>query len=283
MGYTNFYQFRESLFRRNFWTKALPDWIPKTRDIGKQIKAAVHERAFVKTRKQAGIWVNKLPPETRSVPMNAKQKRIQAEILKDWAVQDAGLRTQYATVREMWLWYVAGGFDPNRELLSPEKANAIIEYLRGELAGQQSVIWFKFRHEVTYLYERLRDARIPVSFILGGMKPEEEREALDGCRAGKYRVLLATELSVRFGMDCSFTDVTQYYSNELSCEARAQSQERMAHLKKQGVPLAVIDWVSQGSTDEKVIQQVRSKHTTARMLMIDFRKWVGEELGQCKT
>jgi hypothetical protein len=271
MGFSNYYQFRESLFRRNYWDKTRPDWIPKNREIGKRIRTALHARAYVKTRKQAGVWVNKLPPETRVVPMNAKQVKLQAEILNDWALKDSGLRTNQATVREGWLYMLAGGFSPEKELISSAKADACIEYLRGELAGQQSVYWTKYRHEAEYLCKRFTDARIPSRLILGGMSPEEKQDALGACRAGKARVLVATELAMRFGYDCSFTDITQYYSNELSCEARAQSQERMAHLKKQGVPLAVIDWVTQGSSDERVVQQIRSKHLTARMLMMDFR------------
>lgn len=272
MGYVNFWEFRAKMFHK-VWGH---EWRPR-KGVRAAIRTAVHARAFVKTRAQAGMPDRKVL-ETRHVRMSPAQKDLYEQVKSEWQAECSNVLmvTKYAMVRELWLQKIAGGYAPNNEPLSPNKQMAIIELLRGELQGQQVVIWAAFRHEVMGIYEALKKAKIPATYIHGKdatMTAHERVRRVEACRRGEFRALVATEQVAQFGNDYSFADTAIYHSNALSCQARAQSEDRLIHPQKT-TPVLILDVMSEGSCDIPIRQLVKSKHLEARLLQIQFRQFL---------
>ncbi len=62
----------------------------------------------------------------------------------------------------------------------------------------------------------------------------------------------------KFGLDLSAASTAIYYSNGFSHEDRAQSEDRIEHLRKRE-PLLFVDLVTRGSTDRTVLSLLRQK------------------------
>lgn len=270
MGYTDFWRYRKALFEPGHFSKH--HWFRKE-GTRKRIKSALHARAFVKTRKDAGMpenWVN----ETRFVDMNDPQRKLYDQIEEEFAVDfgDERWETAWATTKHIWLCMIAGGFSPRRRLLNPAKADEIVYLLKTELARDKAVVWHAFRHECEYMIERCKKANIRVVSIMGGDPPDKRRRALQNLRdKDGARVLCAMEQCGKFSMDCSVCDTAIWYSNDPSCEARAQSRERTFHPKKQDTILN-LDVATRDTVDMDNLRAVREKVTSAKMMMRMFHQ-----------
>jgi SNF2 family DNA or RNA helicase len=270
MGYRNYWKFRDDLFYLRWDGK----WVPQA-GVRSQIKKELHRLCFIKTRKQANMG-NEVVQSTRYVEMTPQQKKIYKQVEKEYAYavlaedgekSEEERQTSYVITRDLWLRKLSGGFDPDNNCLSEKKIEEIISLLQGDLVGEKVVIWCAFRHEVTHVAEFLKRKGIHSEILLGGTKLGERRRALNSFKTQKeVSCLIATESSAKFGIDCSHASTCIYYSNEYSCEARNQSQDRIVHPSKTNIPLA-IDLVTCGTRDEDVIQALRNKTFSAKFMM----------------
>jgi SNF2 family DNA or RNA helicase len=263
MGFRNFWGWRDALFMPVGY-----DWIPRrakgnrpsTRD---RIKQAVGELSFAMTRKEAKVG-SKLFTETRTVPMNADQRRAFKQVQKKFAFRD--IETKSSGAQHVWLQRIAGGFSPDRdnpEVLSSAKYNEIIALLETELKGESLVIWFHFNEELAYVYHNLKAAGYAVSALLGGTSLKRRYRRIDRFARGADQVICVQEKLGLFGLDLSRADTEVYYSNAWGYEERTQSQDRLVHPKKT-TPLLAIDLVTEGTTDEDVVETLQEKGVSAR-------------------
>lgn len=267
MDCKTWWQFRSNHFVPDFEG----NWEPGR---GKRIliKRAVHGKAYVLRRGQAGIGSKKIY-EQLHVDMTPEQVKLYREIERDFAVtlgSGEKVETENVLTQMTWMARIAGGCDIEGKPISDKKTKAVVDLLKGELAHTKAVIWFRFRSEGEMMHQTLEKAKIPHVVIVGGMKQEDRARILRSFReTGYIQCLLATEKVAKFGVDCSAADAAIYYSNEYACEDRVQSEDRIVHPQKQR-PLLYVDVVTRGTIDEDAVEIVRGKSLDARAFMTKF-------------
>lgn len=268
MGFDNYYKWLYAYFIQDYGTNS---WRPQ-HQYKALVKASVHNQSYIVRRADVSMGGRKIY-ERKIIPMAPEQKRLYKEIEKTWnALGEEGTvksDTMYAIVVSGWLRRIAGGFSAledvnnpgHRELLSSAKADELLHDLQGNLKYEKVVVWFAHREELQYVSDRLKKVLIG-HVIIHGDVPIPQREGLLGRFTDDpvtiTQVVLATESCAKYGNDMSVAQTAIYYSNEWSCNARAQSEDRIIHpvLKKD---LLIIDYITAGTVDEEVVDAVKSK------------------------
>lgn len=270
MSFGNYWAFRQAKFKQGTYDKWT--WLPRE-GVRDEIKEYVHSHAIVLTKKQAGMFDQKLF-ERRVVEPNDAQRRAIRELVNEFGLDY--IETKFATVRDVWLSRVAGGFSPDRDnpqLLSPAKIEELYELVTGELRHDQIVVWFRFNEELDATVKYLSKKGIRTAGVTGLTQKEKRYALREAFQAGKLRVLCVQVRLGRFGWNLSAADTAIYYSNALDFESRNQSQERIAHPTKKR-PLLYIDLITRGSIDEEVVRLLREKHTNSAAFMRELNRHV---------
>ena len=260
LGAQNYWQFRQRYFR----VTAPHEWQPRP-GARTKILTAVRKRAFVMSRQEAGLGNRKIR-ERRIVPLSAKARYIYQKAEREFALQtDEGERwTRWRVVAHTWLAQIAGGF-VRGALIDAAKLEEARSLLVGELAGDSVVVWFRFNDELMALGSLLKRAGVSFASIKGSVSFAKRRELCKAFQQGKIRVLLLQIKCARYSLDLSRSSTAVYYSNDYSCENRAQSEDRIVNPMKRE-PLLFIDLVRQDTVDEDVVRVLRRKHVTSRQL-----------------
>ncbi len=262
MGYTDWFKWLHG----NFF-KVQGSWYPK-RGVLNAIKKEVHRLCFVKTRADAGM-PDGMVYAVRYIPMTAKQKKLYTTAIKEFVaplLSGEERETDSRLAVRSWLSKLAGGFDADNTLVSSQKADELIDLVTGELSGEKFVVWFRYRHELRYVQQRLEKCGITNVSVHGGVPAKERRRAIRRFREGSERALLATVHCAQFGMDASIADTEIYYSNDVGGEPRTQSQDRIVHPKKLRT-LLCIDLITQGTHDEDTLTLVKKKDLNGKQFM----------------
>lgn len=260
MGYTDFWHARNELFEKKGYT-----WVHRE-GVKTRIKQYVHRRAFVLTAAQAGM-PSKVQYQTRRVEPSPAQRRMYKQVEDEYAavlLSGEEVSTQWVLTQRLWLQRIAGGFDPEENLLSTAKSEELKTLLKGELANRKVIVWFKFRAELEHCREVLTKAGIACVSLMGGESLTSRTGKLEAFR-GRTRVLLAME-KLSFGFDASVADTAIYYSNEWSNQDRSQSEKRIVHPMKKRTHL-IIDLVTRGTIDEEVVKTVKEKKFESKFFM----------------
>jgi SNF2 family DNA or RNA helicase len=271
-GCGTYWQYRSKFGRQNDRTGKW-DIAPEAKG---PLRDLLHRRAFVLSRRQAGMHRKKVY-QTRQIEMTPLQHDLYRQAARDFEItlaEDGGtLTTAHEIVVQNWLMKLAGGFDPENNLVSEEPTNEVLRLLDGELRGERVVIWFHYRHELEYVRAQL-EGLVPFGSIMGGDSLESRQEAINTLNRHPNGVLLATEQCAKFGIDCSSASTALYYSNDWSNEARSQSEDRILHPNKTD-PLLYIDLVTKGTIAEKAIWELQRKSFNARSFMEHANDWLG--------
>lgn len=262
MGFDNFWKWRDKFFYQpsyNSW-----DWIPR-KDTQAKIKAYVQARAFVMTRKEAGLDKEKIYSR-RYVEMNPRQKQLYDQVYKEYSYGSSQEEeTKWATVKETWLARIAGGFGPTgEEEVSNAKASEIADLLQEELRGQHVVVWCRFEAEIQFVAEYLREALHEVETITGADTPDERYQKIGRWRRSG-QVLITNVACCRYSLDFSVASTSIYYSNVYELEGRTQSEDRILNVSKEG-SLLLIDLVTKDTVDEDIVEGIRTKKLSATYL-----------------
>jgi len=261
MGLSNFYK-----WQRRVSNKYGYDFVFKPKELAK-FKREFHRLAYVLTRKQAGLGETKIY-QKRSAPLNPREQRIYDKILKDWEIPgmkgDDG-ETKYAMVIASWLRRLCGGFLPEEEVES-WKYKALVDIVCKDLPAEQIVVWFAFNSELTKAADILEKAGVKCDYMLGGTKQDKRRKIIKSFQAGKCRVVLIQQRLGRFGLRLSAADTAIYFSNSYSLEDRAQSEDRIVDVEKKN-PLLYIDFVTEDTIEEDVVEALQDKSCDAKFLM----------------
>jgi SNF2 family DNA or RNA helicase len=273
MGSNQFHFWKHEWFRSdaNGW-----DWQPM-KGSREAIQKAVASRAYVLTRKDAGIDEERVD-EVRYVGMSPSQKS-RYVLAKEAFRGTEGQTTKYAMVRFMWMQRIAGGMNSDgTKVISWSKFDELVELLRGELRGESVVVWFRFNAEILAAENRIRqkfpDCRVRT--LYGDMPPVDRKRSLEKFTSGRARVLLAQEALGQFGLDLSVSSTVVRYSSGYSAEIRTQSDDRVIHPKKKD-RLLYLNLVTVGSTDELVQEAVENKEWTSRQFLRRVYRLLREE------
>lgn len=281
MSFGNFWAWRNAKFKQNPFQSW--DWQPRP-GVRDEIKTWVHRHAVVMTRQQYGIGGRKIY-ERRVVEQTPEQRAAIKQLVSKF--QYDYIETNFATVRDVWLARVAGGFSPDREnpgILSQAKTTEILNLMKGELKKEPVIIWFHFNEELTHVWNALLKAGIRASGIHGAMDVERRKDVRQRFQNGEYQVLCVQIKIGRVGWNLSRASTAIYYSNSYAFEDRTQSEDRIVHpTKKQD--LLYIDLITRGSLDDAVVQALRDKRLKSRAFMrqlntaalAQLRRWYGLE------
>lgn len=275
MSFGNYWVFRHRMFKQSTFQQYL--WMPRpgTRDA---IKQWVHQHAIVMTQKQAGIGGRRIY-ERRLVDQNDAQRKAIKQLVKDF--QYEYIQTNFATVRDIWLARIAGGFSPDREnpeLLSNAKTQELLNLMKGELRKEQVVVWFRFNEELEHVAMVLNAHHISTRSVTGATPRLDRKKIRNQFKAGKFKVLCVQVRLGRFGWDLSAASTAIYYSNAYDWEFRSQSQERIVHPTKKR-PLLYLDLVTRGTLDEVVVRMLREKRSNSTSFMRQLNTEVWASLG----
>jgi SNF2 family DNA or RNA helicase len=263
----NYWSFRDNFFQCDAggW-----DWYPKpgARDV---IKKELHERAYILSRKEAGIGERKVY-ETRTVGMGATLRRTYRKAEKEFALEHPVLgverETNWPMVMNIWLGRMAGGFIDEQQV-DDNKLNELTSLLEGELKEEKVIVWCRFNAEIAAIEQRLRKLKILCASIIGATPLAERDDHRHALQDGNIQVLICQIKCARYGIDLSVADTAIYYSNSYSLEERAQSEDRIVHPLKQ-TPLLLVDLVTEDTVDEDVVKALRSKHRDAKFFLSEL-------------
>jgi SNF2 family DNA or RNA helicase len=273
MNFGNYWAWRNTFFHQD--ERIAWQWHPNRGTLA-AVKESVHNAAFVMTRQRAGMGETKIR-STRYVDMNAKQVAAMKQLKKNF--QYEYIETNFATVRDVWLARLAGGFSPDREnpeLLSDAKYNELYNLLTGELKNEQVVVWFRFNEELIYVTTQLNKKGIRATSFTGASDRAERERARTGFQEGRYQVICGQVQVGKYSMNLSAADTAIYYSNSYEFEARTQSEDRIVHMTKQK-PLLYIDLVTRGSIDVPVVQSLNKKKRDAAMFSRQLQQFMVQE------
>lgn len=266
MGHNNYWKFRANNFHQVNWDRW--GWIPN-RGFTEILKKELRRLSFIRTRKECNIGSKKIK-ERRFVQMSPEQKRMYKDIEKNFAYESQGqlVDTKWAPKKYIWLGQVAGGFSPEKTLVSTTKADELVTLLKGELSREKKVVvWFCFNHEIDYVRQVLDKAKISNRHIYGDVDAKVRYQYSDEFKTKEHpRVMLAQVKCAKFGLDWSVASTAIYFSNSYEMEDRAQSEDRIIHPKKTE-PLLYIDLVTQGTVDEDVVDTLREKNVNAKVFL----------------
>lgn len=259
LGFDSYWKFRDQTC-----TQLGFEWLP-TNETKERIYKYVHDQAFIATRAQAGIGSKKLY-SIRTVTLSTKQREAYDAMKKTFEYN--GVTTKYLISQLIHLAKIAGGYDiATGQWFSDAKVKEILSLLKGELKGQQLLIWCRFRHEQDYIVSRLQEAGYRVGVVNGDVEPKEREEIRAAFNLGLYKVVVATITSMKAGTNwADRCDTVIYYSNEYSLDARSQSEDRIVHPKKKS-PILIIDLVTAETVDEEVIKLLRDKKLNSHLFM----------------
>lgn len=269
MNCRNYYDYRNRYFELK-WN----GWEPKP-GMAKIIKDEVHNKAFILTRKSAGLGSTKVR-ERRMVTMSPDQARVYNKIEDKFVAEygiDLLLETDHVLTQRMWLARIAGGAEVTGKAKWLGKINELLFLLKGELASEPVVVWFRFTSEIHAAAEALRKAAIPFQTLTGADSRQQRKDKQDWFRTSKQpgRVMLVQIIKVaEYGVDMSVSSTAIYYSVTYSCLQMAQTEDRIMHpMKKE--PLLYIYLVSKDSIDEDAVETVSKKLTNAKMFQYKMR------------
>lgn len=261
MRCNNYWQFRNYYFRE----LGPHEWIPRPGMVGK-IKEEVHQRAFVLTRKEAGIGDGKVY-ERRVIELPAKARRFYNELKDRFCATLNGKEhsTKWVPVQYLWLQQVASGY-LGSDVAHDNKVNELINLLRGELAGESVVVWFRFNNAIRAAGSALSRAHINHGLVTGSKSPAERELAINEFRLGKTQALLCQVQCASMGIDLSNASTAIYFANSCSLDHRVQSEDRILNPAKKE-PLLYIDLVAKETVDEDIVDLLRDKKVESRFFL----------------
>lgn len=262
LGCDNYWKFRNYFFRE----LGPHEWIPKPSAVGR-IKEAVHEDAFVLTRKEAGIGDFKVY-ERRVIELSPTARKAYEGVKKEFLFILQGKElasTKWVPVQYMWLQQIASGFFQQR-VVDHGKLKELVQLLQGDLRTEQVVVWFRFNSGLFEAARLLRKAGISSREIMGTVPPVVREQHINDFRSGKVRTLLCQIKTTKEAIDLSHCSTAIYFSNSHSLDERVQSEDRILHTAKKD-PLLYIDLVARDTVDEDIVDLLQEKKVASRFFM----------------
>lgn len=291
-GHDNFWVWRENNFYQPFaglkWK-----WEIKVKSLT-AIRNEINRLAFRMTRKRAKIGGIKLRNRWVVEP-TPEQIKATKSAMKDFDVN--GHETMWATVRDVWLARIAGGYLPTPGPVDPEtgepttvytrisnkKIELLTDRLQTDLRGEPVVVWFRFNAELNDAYAALQAAGMRVRMITG-VTPRMDRVSIRKAFARReFDVLLIQLRTGSYGLNLSVASTTIYFSNMYDLEIRAQTEDRTIHGTKK-TPCHYIDIVTRGSIDVTAADALQRKWRSVRIfdsaLAAEWAAYFKKEFGR---
>lgn len=266
MGFDNFWAWRNVVCVQLGFR-----WVIKDR-FKEQLKKLVEEKAFILTRKEAGLGSRKIYSR-RFIKMNPVQRKVYSEIKKNFSCtfKKHTKETKWIPVKLEWMSQVASGFAPPQQFISDLKYRELLYLLKGELKGQKVVVWFRHNIELNFVYQKLIALK---KFSVGRFTAEFKEGNLNK----DTNILLVQSRCGMMGLNWSAASTSIYYSNWPSGEIRVQSEDRIIHPQKKE-PVLYIDLLTENSIDIHLLDLLKNKKLNAKEFLFELSRRVLDDNG----
>jgi SNF2 family DNA or RNA helicase len=246
-----------------------------------------HTVPLIKGFKNTAILKNKIAPHSiflkkedcldlpdkiflkKSVLLSKKElsvyQKAKNELLIQIEQEEVSIQNQLVLLLK--LQQIAGGFFSGESGTSPvlidkipSKAARLLEILEEIPQTSKVVIWCRFVHECTYVYNLLIKETPHESIIhTGSCTPSDNERNIQLFREDEnIRYFIATQASCGIGRNLQVADYCVYYSNDFSLEHRLQSVARTHRIGSKSV-VTYIDLVARDSIDERILEALDKK------------------------
>lgn len=261
-GCRSYWEFRSRFFKQK---RTGHGWKPKT---GTQsfIKEYLAERAFVMSRKDAGMDVDKIYTErVLHLPqqLETAYQTIEREMILEWDGIEIA-RTMHTLPKFNWLRQMCGGFVDGK-LVWNGKVEEIKYLLETELKDESVVILCNFRHEVREVHRSLLRCT-STRGMAGDMAAADRRTIVADFQKKRFKVLVSTVDVVKTGENLSVSDTLIYYGPPAGTEAWLQSQDRILDIAQEG-SLFIINLVVANSVDTDCLEVLKDNDNRGYHMM----------------
>ena len=187
----------------------------------------------------------------------------------------ASILTQLMRLQQIVCGHLRTDDGEIRELKN-SRLSALMEILE-EVQGK-AIIWATWTHDIQAIAAALRDrfGEESVATYYGETPQEDRQEIVNRFQQedSDLRFFVGQPKTGGYGITLTAADTMVYYSNSYDLEIRLQSEDR-AHRIGQTKSVTYIDLVSPDTTDEKILDALRSKiNIASTVLNEDFGDWL---------
>lgn len=227
-----------------------------------------------------------LPPITyikRFFEMTAEQKRVYKELKKEneTIFGDGNvLSADLAIVKIMRYQQITSNYlpsDDDDDLKQISNKNPRLDELLSvisECGSAQVIVWSRYTHDIDLIMDALKKEEVTCVRYDGKCNDIQMAESIDKFKSGEAQVFIANTAKGCEGLTLTNATYMIYYNNYHKLAFRLQSTKRF-HRYGQKEKTFVIDLVALGSSDEKIIDLLRSKKKLASYLQGDkLIEWI---------
>ena len=187
----------------------------------------------------------------------------------------ASILTQLMRLQQIVCGHLRTDDGEIRELKN-SRLSALMEILE-EVQGK-AIIWATWTHDIQAIAAALRDrfGEESVATYYGETPQEDRQEIVNRFQQedSDLRFFVGQPKTGGYGITLTAADTMVYYSNSYDLEVRLQSEDR-AHRIGQTKSVTYIDLVSPNTSDQKILEALRSKiNIASTVLNEDFGDWL---------
>lgn len=276
----SFYLWRLKNFydaNKNKTWKKYPDWQPLP-ETEKKLSKLLHQVGDFAKKKD----VLDLPPlvvTPRYLDMSTEVARHYGEMFRSFmtTLGDSICVTDLVITKLLRCRQILNGILPTEAGIKriPSEKSFVTRELLEEICVEnkhQCVIWADFRDCIADLRYICDSLGLSYGEVVGGQKPKERQDAIDGFAEGRFRVMLGNPQAGGLGIGLQAASYMIYYSKGYNLEHNIQSEAR-AHRagSERHKKITRIDLITRGTIEEE-IQDALDKKLTMQELLINIKR-----------
>ena len=218
----------------------------------------------------------------RIITLTAEQKKMYSEMKKFALAELEGKKTTAtsALAQLVRLHQIICGHlttdDGEVRTLKNNRIKELLDIL--EETDGKVIIWAVYRHDIKEITEVLsgRYGKNSVESFFGDTLERDRQDIIDRFqdRESDLRFFVGNPKTGGYGLTLTASHTVIYYSNSYDLEIRLQSEDR-AHRISQDKKVTYIDLITEGTVDELIVKNLRSKINLAtKILGEDLKKWL---------
>lgn len=243
----------------------------------------VHSIAYRVTKAEA-LDLPEQTFETRSIPMEAAERRIYDDLKREGYAEltELGASITAATVltKLLRLQQFTGGFlqpdDGSRPVFKFDgKLQALRDILTDYVLGEQKkiVIFCRFRAEIQKIAELLEELHIGYGCIYGDVKITDRGDVVKSFQEDPAVMACLAQIdSAGLGLTLTAADTCVYYSTTFNYGTYTQSLARI-HRIGQRNRCTYIHLLAEHTIDQKILAALSAKEEIAHTIVDDWRKY----------
>jgi len=218
----------------------------------------------------------------RIITLTAEQKKMYGEMKKFALAELEGKRTTATSSLALLVrlhQIICGHLTTDDGEVRTLKNNRIKELLDIlEETDGKVIIWAVYRHDIKEITNVLsgRYGKNAVESFFGDTLDRDRQDIIDRFqdRESDLRFFVGNPKTGGYGLTLTASHTVIYYSNSYDLEIRLQSEDR-AHRISQDKKVTYIDLITEGTVDELIVKNLRSKINLAtKILGEDLKKWL---------